>query len=178
LTIICSSSFFRREPGDIDNSLLIDKNHSNNNRVVNDDCVQLKSGLRHTVHFEMVPESLWLFLRKYYRCIGPAICRKVTYRKKLNKPELDLYPVSFDFHSKINSFLLIFSFKFLIKIHRNQSLSPQQLQNTATNTPTTTTNNTNSHSMYFVYPLFNFVSASMFGKNSSDCFFFGYEDDL
>ncbi len=91
--LILIEIFLRREPGDIDNSLLIEKNSSNNNRAINDDCVQLKPGLKHTVNFEMVPESLWLFLRKYYRCHGSAICRKVTYRKKLNKPELDLYPV-------------------------------------------------------------------------------------
>ena len=84
----------RREPGDIDNSSLIDKSASTNNRVANDDCVQLKSGLVHRTNFEMVPELLWLFLRKYYRCNGAVVCRKVTYRKKLNKPELDLYPVS------------------------------------------------------------------------------------
>ncbi len=96
-----SSSLLRREPGDIDNSSLIDKNQSNNNRIGNDDCVQLRFGLRHTVHFEMVPESLWLFLKKYYRCNGSAICRKVTYRKGLNKPELDLYPVRFYFHQKL-----------------------------------------------------------------------------
>ncbi len=65
---------------------------------MNDECVQLRLGLRHPVHYEMVPESVWLFLRKYYRCNGPAICRKVTYRKKLNKPELDLYPVRFIFN--------------------------------------------------------------------------------
>jgi hypothetical protein len=95
-----SSSLLRREPGDIDNSSLIDKNQSNNNRIGNDDCVQLRFGLRHTIHFEMVPESLWLFLKKYYRCNGSAICRKVTYRKGLNKPELDLYPVKILFSSK------------------------------------------------------------------------------
>ena len=55
--------------------------------------MQLRPGLIHKTNFEMVPESLWLFLRKYYRCHGPAICRKVTYRKRLNRPELDLYPV-------------------------------------------------------------------------------------
>ena len=150
---------FRREPGDIDNSFLIDKNNSNSNRIINDDCVQLKPGLRHCVNFEMVPELLWLFLRKYYRCNGSVVCRKVTYRKKLNKPELDLYPVSFNFviSIEINLFL-----KLLIKIYRNQSLSPQQTQAIATNS--TSTNNT-SHSMDFVYPLLNYVSASMFGKS-------------
>jgi len=90
--------FLRREPGDIDNSALIDKNLSSNNRILNDDCVQLRFGLVHTVNFEMVPEILWLFLRKYYRCNGSAICRKVTYRNKLTKPELDLYPVRFIFN--------------------------------------------------------------------------------
>ncbi|CAF0809558.1 unnamed protein product [Adineta steineri] len=135
----------KREPGDIDNSMLIDKNSSTNIRVMNDDCVQLKPGLRHHIHFEMVPESIWLFLRKYYRCNGQPICRKVTYRKKLNKPELDLYPL-------------------LIKIYRNQILSPQQIQAIATNT---TTNNNNPHSTYSVYPLLNFVSAGMFGTSGS-----------
>ncbi|CAF4722565.1 unnamed protein product [Rotaria sp. Silwood1] len=137
----------KREPGDIDNSLLIDKNSTNNTRIVNDDCVQLKFGLRRNIHFEMVPESLWLFLKKYYRCNGPAICRKVTYRKKINKPELDLYPL-------------------LIKIYRNQNLSPQQMQAIATNT-TTSYNNNNSHSMLFVYPLLNYVSASIFSSGGS-----------
>lgn len=92
---IINCYLFRRDPGDIDNSLLIEKNISNNNRIANDDCVQLKPGLRRNTNFEMVPELLWLFLRKYYRCNGPAICRRVTYRKKLSKPELDLYPVRF-----------------------------------------------------------------------------------
>jgi hypothetical protein len=48
----------------------------------------------------------------------------------------------------------------MIKIYRNQIFSPQQMQALATNN----NNNTNSNSMQFVYPLFNFVSASMFGK--------------
>lgn len=74
---------------------MIEKTHSNSNRIVNDECVQLKPGLRHGVNFEMVPDLLWIFLRKYYRCNGPAVHRRVTYRKKLNKPELDLYPVRF-----------------------------------------------------------------------------------
>jgi hypothetical protein len=55
----------------------------------------------------------------------------------------------------------------LIKIYRNQSLSPQQMQAMATNSTAnsnTNNNNNNSHSMDFVYPLLNFVSASMFGK--------------
>jgi hypothetical protein len=79
--------FVRNEPGDIDNTLLIEK-------VISNDCVQLKSGLRSSIHFEMIPELLWIFLLKYYRCNGSIVCRKVTYRRKLNKPELDLYPVS------------------------------------------------------------------------------------
>ncbi|CAF3315764.1 unnamed protein product [Rotaria socialis] len=137
----------KREPGDIDNSLLIDKNSPNTIRVVNDDCVQLKFGLRRHMHFEMVPELLWLFLRKYYRCNGLGICRKVTYRKKINKPELDLYPL-------------------LIKIYRNQNLSSQQMQAIATNN-TTPNNNNNSHSMDFVYPLLNYVSASLFSSSGT-----------
>jgi hypothetical protein len=73
--------------------------------------VQLRTGLSHKIHFEMVPESLWLFLKKYYRCNGSAICRKVTYRKRLNKPELDLYPVRnffiCFFRNKVISFKVI-----------------------------------------------------------------------
>jgi hypothetical protein len=49
----------------------------------------------------------------------------------------------------------------MIKIYRNQILSPQQIQAIATN------NNNNSHSTYSAYPLLNFVSASMFGSNNS-----------
>ena len=45
----------------------------------------------------MIPELLWIFLRKYYRCNGPIVCRKVIYKRKFPKPELDLYPVSFIF---------------------------------------------------------------------------------
>jgi len=75
------------EPGDINNRSLIEK-------IISNDCVQLKSGLRSSIHFEMIPELLWIFLSKYYRCNGSIVCRKVTYRRKLNKPELDLYPVS------------------------------------------------------------------------------------
>ncbi|CAF0968583.1 unnamed protein product [Rotaria sordida] len=146
LNKLTNISDYKREPGDIDNSLLIDKNSTNNTRIINDDCVQLKLGLRRNIHFEMVPESLWLFLRKHYRCNGPAICRKVTNRKRINKPELDLYPL-------------------LIKIYRNQNLSPQQMQSIATNT--TTNNNNSSHSMFFVYPLLNYVSASIFSSGSS-----------
>ena len=86
----------KREPGDIDTSSLVDKNSSSTNRIVNDECVQLKSGLRYPNNFQMVPEILWLFLRKHYRCNGPVVCRKVTYRKRLNRPELDLYPVRKD----------------------------------------------------------------------------------
>lgn len=41
----------------------------------------------------MVPEILWIFFRKSYRCIGPPISRRVIHGKKQNKPELDLYPV-------------------------------------------------------------------------------------
>ncbi|CAF4440752.1 unnamed protein product, partial [Rotaria magnacalcarata] len=137
----------KREPGDIDNSLLIDKNSPNTIRIANDDCVQLKLGLRRSMHFEMVPELLWLFLRKYYRCNGPAICRKVTYRKKINKPELDLYPL-------------------LVRIYRNQNLSPQQMEAIATNSATSNNNN-NSHSMDFVYPLLNYVSASLFSSSGT-----------
>jgi hypothetical protein len=64
-----------------------------------------------------------------------------------------------DFFISINS--SFFCLKLLIKIYRNQILSPQQMQAVATNT---TTNNNSSHSTYSVYPIFNFVSASMFGK--------------
>ena len=74
------------ELGDIDNSSLTEK-------IVSNDCVQLKANLRYGIDFEIVPELLWKFLLKYYRCIGPGICRKVIYKKKINKPELDLYPV-------------------------------------------------------------------------------------
>ncbi|CAF1168615.1 unnamed protein product [Adineta steineri] len=123
-----------RELGDINNSSLIEK-------VISNDCVQLKPGLRHGIHFEMIPELLWIFLRKYYRCNGPVVCRKVIYRKKINKPELDLYPL-------------------ITRIYRNQILSPQP-------SATTNTNNNNSQSMQFVYPLLNYVSASMSGLNSS-----------
>ncbi|CAF0759373.1 unnamed protein product [Adineta ricciae] len=132
----------KREPGDIDNSILIEKVSSNNTRIANDDCVQLRPGLRHNVHFEMVPESIWSFLRKYYRLSGPAICRKVTYRKKLNKPELDLYPL-------------------LIKIYRNQVLTPQQMQAIITNNQANS-----SSSTYAVYPLLNLVSANLFGTST------------
>ncbi|CAF1053304.1 unnamed protein product [Adineta steineri] len=123
-----------RELGDINNSSLIEK-------VISNDCVQLKPGLRHGIHFEMIPELLWIFLRKYYRCNGPVVCRKVIYRKKINKPELDLYPL-------------------ITRIYRNQILSPQP-------SATTNTNNNNSQSMQFVYPLLNYVSASMSGLNNS-----------
>ncbi len=123
-------------------------------KIISNDCVQLKSGLRYGIHFEMVPEFLWLFLRKYYRCNGPIVCRKVTYKKNLNKSEFDLYPVSLNFLKKLFFFSLIK--KLIIKIYRNQILSPQQIQTTATNN--------NSQSMHFVYPLLNYVSASMFGK--------------
>jgi len=125
-------------------------------KIISNDCVQLKSGLRYGIHFEMVPEVLWLFLRKYYRCNGPIVCRKVTYKKNLNKSEFDLYPVSLNFLKKLFLFSLIK--KLIIKIYRNQILSPQQIQTTATNN--------NSQSMHFVYPLLNYVSASMFGKIS------------
>ncbi len=123
-------------------------------KIISNDCVQLKSGLRYGIHFEMVPEVLWLFLRKYYRCNGPIVCRKVTYKKNLNKSEFDLYPVSLNFLKNLFFFSLIK--KLIIKIYRNQILSPQQIQTTATNN--------NSQSMHFVYPLLNYVSASMFGK--------------
>ncbi|UJR27426.1 hypothetical protein I4U23_008715 [Adineta vaga] len=143
LNKLSNGTDYKREPGDIDNSILIEKNSSNNTRIVNDDCVQLRPGLRHNVNFEMVPESIWLFLRKYYRINGPVICRKVTYRKKLNKPELDLYPL-------------------LIKIYRNQVLTPQQMQTIATNNQAT-----NSPSAYSVYPLLNLVTANVFGTTAS-----------
>lgn len=55
----------------------------------------------------------------------------------------------------------------LVKIYRNQSLTPQQMQAIATNNTTTSptnNNNNNSHSMYFVYPLLNYMSAGMLGK--------------
>ena len=82
LSFVC-----RIEPGDIDNSPLVEK-------IISNDCVQLKPNLRSGIHFEMVPELLWIFLRKYYRCNGPIIRRKVVFKRKLNQPELDLYPVS------------------------------------------------------------------------------------
>ncbi|CAF5086138.1 unnamed protein product, partial [Rotaria socialis] len=56
-----------------------------------------------------------------------------------------------------------FFLKLLIKIYRNQNLSSQQMQAIATNN-TTPNNNNNSHSMDFVYPLLNYVSASLFSK--------------
>jgi hypothetical protein len=126
-------------------------------KVISNDCVQLKPGLRYGIHFEMIPEVLWLFLRKYYRCIGPVVCRKVTYRKNLNKPELDLYPVSFNSLFFWKNLFFLFIEKLTIKIYRNQILSPQQMQTMATN-------NNHSQSTHFAYPLLNFVSASMFGK--------------
>ncbi|CAM4750883.1 unnamed protein product [Rotaria magnacalcarata] len=127
----------RFELGDIDNSSLVEKTISN-------DCVQLKPGLRRGIHFEMIPELLWIFLRKYYRCIGPIVCRKVIYRKNLNKPELDLYPL-------------------IIKIYCNRTLSTQQIEAIAANK----NNSNSSNSTHFAYPLLNFVSASMFGSTSA-----------
>ncbi|CAF1131929.1 unnamed protein product [Adineta ricciae] len=121
-----------REPGDINNSSIVEK-------VISNDCVQLKSSLRSGIHFEMIPELLWIFIRKYYNCSGPIVCRKVAYRKQLNKPELDLYPL-------------------IVKIYRNQILQ----------TPPVANNNSNSsQSMQFAYPLLNFVSATMFRSNNS-----------
>ena len=76
--------------------------------MISNDCVQLKSGLRSGIHFEMIPELLWIFIRKYYNCSGPIVCRKVAYRKQPNKPELDLYPVSF--YLTINWLTLTFVF--------------------------------------------------------------------
>jgi len=52
----------------------------------------------------------------------------------------------------------------MIKIYRNQILSPQQMQTIATNN--------NSQSMHFAYPLLNYVSASMFGKRKQKNFVF------
>jgi hypothetical protein len=69
-------------------------------KIISNECIQLKSRLRSGIDFEMIPELLWIFLRKYYRCNGPIVCRKVIYRRKLNKPELDLYPVSYNFLGK------------------------------------------------------------------------------
>ncbi len=143
----------RNEPGDIDNSSLIEK-------IISNDCGQLKPGLRSGIHFEMIPELLWIFLRKYYRCSGPIVCRKVVYRKTVHIPELDLYPVSVRFLVKIYLFF-IFIQKLIIKIFRNPILSPQQMQTMAAN------NNNNSQSTHFAYPLINFVTASMFGKISN-----------
>ena len=77
----------RRDPGSIDNASLIEQ-------ILSNDCVQLKANLRHGIHFEMVPEILWVFLSKYYRSNGPVLSRKVMYRKPFLRPELDLYPVS------------------------------------------------------------------------------------
>ncbi|CAF1339296.1 unnamed protein product [Rotaria sordida] len=127
------------ELGDIDNNVLTEK-------IISNDCIQLKPNLRRGIHFEMIPELLWIFLRKYYHCNGPIVCRKVTYRKNLNRPELDLYPLT-------------------IKIYRNRILSPQQIEAIATNK--NNNNNNNNNSMHFAYPLLNYVSASMFGSNNS-----------
>ena len=76
----------KTELGNIDNSSLIEK-------VTSNDCIQLKNNLRSGIHFEIIPELLWVFLSKYYLCTGPNISRKVIYKKKSSKPELDLYPV-------------------------------------------------------------------------------------
>ncbi|CAF5150859.1 unnamed protein product, partial [Rotaria sp. Silwood1] len=111
--------------------------------ILSNDCLPLKPNLRRGSHFEMIPELLWIFLSKYYHCHGPILCRKVTYRKNLNKPELDLYPLT-------------------IKIYRNRILSPQQIEAIAENK----TNNS-SNSTHFAYPLLNYVSASMFGSSNS-----------
>lgn len=90
-----SFSFSReQEPGDIDSSSLIEK-------IISIDCVQLKPNLREGIHFQMVPEVLWLFLHKYYRCQGPIVSRKVIYRQKSYPPELDLYPVRNSSREKI-----------------------------------------------------------------------------
>ncbi|CAF2834191.1 unnamed protein product [Rotaria sp. Silwood2] len=131
----------KNEHGDIDNSSLIEK-------IISNDCVQLKTNLRRGIHFEMIPELLWIFLRKYYRCNGPIVCRKVTYRKNLNKPELDLYPLT-------------------IKIYRNRILSSQQMEVIAANKNNNNNNNNNNNSTHFAYPLLNYVSASMFGSTNS-----------
>lgn len=95
LNKLANSNEIKKESDEIDNTLLIDKlTTSSSNRNTPDECTQLKLGLRHRIHYEMVPELLWKFLRKYYRCNGTAIARKVTYKSKLPRPELDLYPVS------------------------------------------------------------------------------------
>lgn len=88
--------------------------------MFSDDCLHLKPGLRHRQEFEMVPELLWKFFLKNYRNVGPIICRRVTYRPKLNKPELDLYPV----RSTINVESIHFHFTFLLSFSVvNQNLS-------------------------------------------------------
>ena len=94
---------FRTELGDIDNSSLIEK-------IISNDCFQLKTGLRHVYHFEMIPKILWMFFRKYYRCHGTIISRKIIYKGNLKKPELDLYPVhrfSFSFSFLIFYYLVL-----------------------------------------------------------------------
>jgi len=142
---------FRRDALDIDNSSIVEKSSTSSSRMFSDDCLHLKPGLRHRQEFEMVPELLWKFFLKNYRNVGPIICRRVTYRPKLNKPELDLYPL-------------------LIKIYRNQSLSPQQMQSIANNNNTNASgsaNNNNNSSLYFVYPMINYMTAGMFGSTST-----------
>lgn len=57
--------------------------------------------------------------------------------------------------------IVILSFKLIIKIYRNQILSPQQMQTIASN------NNHNSQPMSSAYPLVHFFSASMFGKENT-----------
>lgn len=54
----------------------------------------------------MIPEVLWLFLHKYYRCQGPIVSRKVIYRQRSYSPELDLYPVR-DFQLRLRNNPLI-----------------------------------------------------------------------
>lgn len=135
---------YRIEPGDIDNSPLVDK-------IISNDCVQLKSNLRSGIHFEIVPELLWLFLRKYYRCNGPIIWRKVVFKKKLNRPELDLYPVSVVCSIVLLIVLVFLPPKVMVKIYRNELPSPQQIQ----------TNNSPAGSP--AYPWLNYVSAGLFG---------------
>jgi hypothetical protein len=109
----------------------------------------------------MIPEVLWLFLHKYYRCQGQIISRKVVHRQRSYLPELDLYPVCVfqlslrDGPSMSSSLSFI---QLLIKVYRNQPVFSQQ---TRVSSPDTSVNQPPSNSL--TYPLLNYVSATMLG---------------